>query len=138
MRRRRRMNRILAVMAAVFSLQTANAAQFVLVNKTDQTVHELYVAACADGHWGHNQILGAPVVTARSFTISDIEPGCYDIMVILPPSNACIISGAALYGTMLWTITWSTVIQAANNECSRAAHIVPAGQGPLIPNYHHW
>src|SRR5262249_7967319 len=99
-------------------------------NESGTTIYEFYITPCGGRHWGANQIAGAPLWSSRAFTVSDIAPGCYDLMVVLPPWNECIIAGAALRRTMGWKITWSTVSQASFGNCSQISHIVSAGRRP--------
>ena len=124
----------LAAMLAIFTPYGAVSAEFVLVNTSAATIDQLYISPCGGKHWGQNQLAGFPVWSSRSFTISNIPSGCYDIMVVLPPWNECIISGAALRQQMTWKITWSTITLAALGECSQVAHITSAGRRPFTAN----
>jgi hypothetical protein len=106
----------------------------VLVNLTGQTIEQLYRSPCGTHWWGPNQLAGAPLWSSRRFNISNIEPGCYDLMVVLPPWNECIISGAALRRGMVWTITRSTVTQALFGDCNMTAGIASSGRRPWMWN----
>src|ERR1700716_2437363 len=96
MRSMRVLSLTLAATLACFTAQAAVAAEFVLVNTSGVTIDQLYISPCGGRHWGPNQLAGAPVWSTRAFTVSNIEPGCYDLMVMLPPWNECIMAGAAL------------------------------------------
>jgi hypothetical protein len=111
----------------------AGAADLVLVNQSGMTLDALYVSPCAGRHWGPNQLAGAWLGSSRSFTVSNLEPGCYDLKVVLPPWNECVINGAAIFKGLVWTITWSTATEAAFEDCSRTSHIVSVGRRPWIP-----
>lgn len=122
----------LAVIAAL-AAGPAQAADFVLVNKSGIVVNELYVSPCAGRHWGPNQLIGTALESSRSFTVSNLRPGCYDLRIILPPWNECTINGAAIFRSLVWTISWSTATEASFANCSRIAHIVPSERRPWIP-----
>ena len=107
-------------------------AEVVLVNLTGQTIEQLYISPCGTRWWGPNQLAGAPLWSSRRFNISNIEPGCYDLMVVLPPWNECIISGAALRRGMVWTITRSTVTQALFGDCNMTAGVALSGRRPWL------
>lgn len=124
---------MLGVIWATAPFQAAWAANLTLVNKSGDLVRKLYIAPCGDRHWGANQ-LAHVLWSGRTFTIYDIKPGCYDLMIITPPWNACIVSGAALFRSMFWTISWSTLIEASTNDCFRPANVVSAGAQRYIPN----
>jgi hypothetical protein len=124
----------LAAMLASAPLQAARAAEFVLVNSSGVTIDQLYISPCDGRHWGPNQLSGSPVRSTRAFTVSDIEPGCYDIMVVLPPWNECIMAGAELRRGLAWTISKSTVTQAVFGDCSMMRNIVPGGRRPWMRN----
>src|ERR1700730_11849054 len=122
-----------AILASV-APRAAVSAEFVLVNTSGVTIDQLYISPCGGRHWGPNQLAGAPVWSTRAFTVSNIEPGCYDIMVMLPPWNECILAGAALPHGLAWTISKSPVTQAALGDCSMSPNIVMGGRRPWLTN----
>jgi hypothetical protein len=124
----------LAAMLACVTLQAAVSAEFVLVNTSGVAINQLYISPCGGRHWGPNQLVGAPVWSSRAFTVSNIEPGCYDIMVVLPPWNECIMAGAALRRGLAWTISKSTVTQAILGDCAQLPNVVMGGRRPWLPN----
>jgi hypothetical protein len=124
------------LLAAAFltcvTLQPADAAEFMLVNISGVTIDRLYISPCGGRHWGPNQLAGALVMSSRAFSVANIEPGCYDIMVVLPPWNECIMAGAALRGGLAWTISKSTVTQASLGDCAQLPNIVMGGRRPWL------
>jgi hypothetical protein len=125
---------LLAVLVAASNARPAISADFVLVNRSGEVLDQFYISPCAGRHWGANQLSGAPLLSTRSFTISELEPGCYDVMVVLPPWNECIVAGLAVRRTTAWTISWSTRLQSSFGDCSSTAGIPSAGRRPWIPN----
>ena len=136
MQNMRALSLTLAAILASAPLQAAVSAEFVLVNTSGVTIDHLYISPCGGRHWGPNQLADAPVWSTRAFTVSNIEPGCYDIMVVLPPWNECIMAGAALRRGLAWTISKSTVTQAIFGDCSQSPNIVMGGRRPWITNEH--
>jgi hypothetical protein len=134
MRNMRAHSLTLAAMLASVAPQAAAAAEFVLVNTSGVTIDQLYISPCGGRHWGPNQLAGAPLWSTRAFAVSNIEPGCYDIMVVLPPWNECIMAGAALRRGLAWTISKSTVTQAVFGDCSQLPNVVLGGRRPLLTN----
>jgi hypothetical protein len=114
--------------------QAAISAEFVLVNTSGVTIDRLYISPCGGRNWGPNQLAGMPVWSSRAYTVSNIEPGCYDVMVVLPPWNECIMAGAALRRGLAWTISKSTVTQAALGDCNMMPNVVMGGRRPWAPN----
>jgi hypothetical protein len=125
---------MLAAMLAGVAPRAAVPAEFVLVNTSGVTIDQLYISPCRGRHWGPNQLAGYPVWSSRAFTVSNIEPGCYDIMVVLPPWNECIMAGAALRRGLAWTISKSTVTQAVLGDCSQLPNVVMGGRRPWLPD----
>ena len=122
---------ILATMFATLLLSTADAAEFTVVNASGVALYNLYIAPCAGPHWGPNQLEGSQIPTSRRFTISNIQPGCYDVKLIVPYWNDCIIAGAALLrGNMIWTITPTQLTDAVLGGCAYTLHYVSAGRRP--------
>jgi hypothetical protein len=121
---------LLAATLAVAMPQGARSAEFVLVNTSGVTIDELYISPCAGRHWGPNQLAGAPLWSTRAFAVSDIAPGCYDIMVVLPYWRECIMAGASVWSGLSWTISKSTLTQAIFGDCSQSPNIVLGGRRP--------
>jgi hypothetical protein len=124
---------VLAVIGAMLSASRADAASVVLVNHSGYVINKLYISPCHVGQWGPNQLFGSPVESSRSIIVSDLAPGCYDLKVVLPPWNSCVLNGAAVYKDFVWTITWSTVTESAFEDCSRTARTVPVVRRPWLP-----
>jgi hypothetical protein len=123
-------NMMLAATLATLSLNAADAAQFTLVNASGVTLYELYIAPCGAPHWGPNQFGPAALSSSRTFTIANIQPGCYDLKVTVPFWNECLIEGATVRGSIAWTITPMMLGNAVFGECSYTAHYVSAGRLP--------
>jgi hypothetical protein len=118
---------------AVIASRAAKAVDFVLVNQTGFTLNQLYVSPCGGRHWGPNQLTGTYVESSRAFVVSNLSPGCYDLKVVLPPWNNCVINGVAIIKSLVLTMTWSSYIESSFDDCSRMAHMVPVGRRPWIP-----
>ncbi len=68
------------------------------MNKSGRSIDAFYISPCWAKNWGNNQISWTPVWTSKTFTIKDIEPGCYNLMIVLPFGNKCVISGELIEG----------------------------------------
>jgi hypothetical protein len=113
----------------------ANGSEFVLVNESGVMLDQLYISPCGAWHWGPNQLAGTAVMSTRAFAISNLAPGCYDIMVILPVGHECIMAGASLARGrgLSWTINKSTLTHAIFDDCSQTSNIVMGGRRPYLP-----
>ncbi len=121
-----------AMLAATLATGAADAANLVVVNHSGFVLNELYVSPCAGRHWGPNQLTGTLLESSRSYTVSNLRPGCYDLKVVVPFWNECTINGAAIFNNLVWTLTWSMVTEGVFENCSRTAHVVRTGR-PWIP-----
>lgn len=128
----RRYRLVLAMVMTIGATQAARSAEFVLVNTSGVTIEQLYISPCGSRDWGRNQLTGQPLWSTRAFSVSDITPGCYDIMVVLPSFNECIMAGASLRRGLSWTISKSTLTQAIFGDCSQSPHIVLGGRRPYL------
>lgn len=124
---------IVALGVMVLACRAAVAADFVLANETGFTINELYVSPCTGRHWGPNQLTGTYVESSRAYIVANLQPGCYDLKVVLPPWNACIINGVAIFKSLVLRMTWNSYIESTFDDCSRMAHMVPVGRRPWIP-----
>jgi hypothetical protein len=124
---------MLAIGMMCLAPEIGTAADFTLVNSSGFTIDQLYVVPCWGQHWGTNQLSGYPVVHSRSYTVTNLEPGCYDLMVILPIANECTIAGAVIRKHSSWVVTRTTVSQATLNACSGTEHFVAVGGRPWVP-----
>jgi len=113
----------------------ASAAEFVLAHVSGVMIEQLYISPCGAQHWGPNHLAGTPVRSSRAYTVSNIDPGCYDIMVVLPPWNECIMAGASVARGrgLAWTISKSTVTQAIFGDCNQLPNVVMGGRRPWVP-----
>jgi hypothetical protein len=123
----------LAAAFVMLAASQASAADVVLVNHSGYVINKLYISPCSVGQWGPNQLYGTPVESSRSMIVSNLAPGCYDLKVVLPPWNSCVLNGAAVHKEFVWTVTWSTATESAFEDCSRAAHTVTTGERPWLP-----
>lgn len=123
----------LAALVAMCVAGQAGAANVVLVNQSGYVINRLFISPCSTGQWGPNQLYGTPVESSRRMIVSDLPPGCYDLKVELPPWNSCVLNGAVVYRSFVWTITWSDATESAFEDCSRTAHTVTVGQRPWLP-----
>src|SRR5262245_30347188 len=117
-------------MTAMLS-STANAAEFTIVNASHIPLQHLYVSPCGAWHWGPDQFAGA-LPPSRSFTVSNIQAGCYDLQFVVAPWNSCVIAGATLRGNEVWKVTRWTVFGSQSGDCSHVAGYVPAYRRPWI------
>ena len=115
------------VLALLWALagREASAADFVLANETGFTINELYVSPCSGRHWGPNQLTGTYVESSRAYVVSNLTPGCYDLKVVMPPWNACVINGVAIFKSLVLRMSWNSYIESTFADCSRMAHMVP-------------
>jgi hypothetical protein len=111
----------------------AAAADFVLANETGFTINELYVSPCSGRHWGPNQLTGTYVESSRAYVVANLQPGCYDLKVVMPPWNACIINGVGIFKSLVLRMSWNSYIESTFDDCSRMAHMVPVGRRGWIP-----
>jgi hypothetical protein len=134
---RARSSRLVAAIVALSAVAPAGreaaAADFVLANETGLTINELYVSPCSGRHWGPNQLTGTYVESSRAYVVSNLVPGCYDLKVVMPPWNACIINGVAIFKSLVLRMTWNSYIESTFDDCSRMAHMVPVGRRQWIP-----
>lgn len=129
---------LLVALFAAGTARSALAAELVLINRSGATLDQLYISPCGTRHWGRNQLAGVALWSSKSFTISDIAPGCYDLMVIIPPWNECMVTGVAMQREMHWIISWSTVEHSNFGDCSTTPHIASIGRRPLLENPYPW
>lgn len=122
-----------AFLLAASPLGQADAAELVLVNTSGSPIFQFYIAPCNGPHWGINQLYGAWVASSRSFSVADLPPGCYDLMVVFPLGADCVITGAWLRRPTAWRVNWAMAEEAVMNDCSITSNIVLSGRRPWIP-----
>ncbi len=87
------------------------------------------LSPCGERHWGPDQFTEA-LPPSRFFTVSSIQPGCYDVEFVVAPWNTCVIAGAALRRNEVWKVTQWTVFGSQSGDCSHVAGYVPAKRRP--------
>lgn len=125
-------HRTFILMAIAVTLSsTVDAAEFTVVNASTVALQHLYISPCGARHWGPDQLTEA-LPPSRFFTISSIEPGCYDVEFVVAPWNVCVIAGAALRRSEVWKVTQWTVFGSQSGDCSHVAGYVPAKRRPWV------
>jgi hypothetical protein len=120
--------RKLVIVAMVVTISSAaNAAEFTIVNGSQVPLEHLYISPCGAKEWGPDQFAGS-LPPSRSFTVSDIRPGCYDIEFVVAPWNVCVTAGAALRRSDVWKVTQWTVFGSQGGDCSHVASYAAAGR----------
>jgi len=84
-----------------------------VTNSSRYAIHYLYMSSSENARWGPDQLDDFVLSTGRSFTITDITPGEYDIMFVDEDGDKCVLEDIAIFKNTSWelTTTWLTKCQ---------------------------
>jgi hypothetical protein len=103
------MRNITYTLAIALSLTAAAAPAFaadvVIVNESARTIEHVYVSSVRANQWGPDQLTNKVVVPHERFTLFGIQPGNYDLKLLMADKQECTIQDAHLSGDEVWTIT---------------------------------
>lgn len=91
-------------------MSTACAHELDIVNRSKTTVHHLYLSDSKDAEWGPDQFGNGNkdvVEPGETFTLTDIEPGRYDVKVVAADGTECVIENVRIAESKEWVITES-------------------------------
>lgn len=80
-----------AVLACTPMLASAATVEF--VNQSTWEIHEIYLSPSSQSSWGDDYLEADILEKGDSLTITDVEPGKWDVMVVDEDGDKCIIEG---------------------------------------------
>lgn len=84
----------------------AQASRVAIINDSDWTIMELYVAPINDDDWGEDQLRRDVIEPGDTFTLTGIPCDDWDIMVVDDENWECVIEDVDLCGDRAeWVIT---------------------------------
>ena len=96
----------LTCFALVASVTTALAADIVVLNKSDTTIHHLYVSPSKQKNWGPDRLGNYSVKEGERFTLQNVPLGTYDLKIVDEDDYECELEGVDLNADgMTWTLT---------------------------------
>lgn len=111
----------------VISSHQAVAADKVSVkftNKSDFSIHHLFLSGTKEEEWGPDQLGDASsdtIDSGDSFTLTDISPNKYDLKIVDEDQDECVISGVKIAASETVTITNEDLVgcQVASAESDK-------------------
>ena len=91
-----------------FGCGAALALDLEIVNQSRTTIQHLYLSAAGERAWGDDQLGEGEDDTidpGDSYTVTDIEPGRYDLKLVARDGTTCIISDQRFGTDKVWTVT---------------------------------
>lgn len=101
---------VIAVALAALAAGSAYAAGNTLkvVNKSTKTIYHLYLSDASSDEWGDDQFgdnEDDTVAPGGSFTLTDIEPGKYDVKLVTKSGAECEVDDVEFDADYVWTVT---------------------------------
>ncbi|MCK9537861.1 hypothetical protein [Dokdonella sp.] len=99
---------ILAAAVAVCSAGHASAHELDVVNRSKTSIHHLYLSSVKADEWGEDQLgdgSGDTVEPGDTFTLTDIERGHYDVMLVADDGTECVVEDVRFNQSKEWVIT---------------------------------
>lgn len=95
----------LAAAALVCTPLAALAAQVEIVNKSAWDIYEVYFSPASQDSWGDDYLGTEVLENGDSLTLSGVESGRWDVLVIDEDGDECIINNVSISGSDRWVIT---------------------------------
>ena len=90
---------ILAIAPAI-----AQAAKVVFVNQSSWEIHEIYFSPASQSSWGEDYLGNEILEKGDSLTLSNVEPGVWDVRVVDEDGDECVLEKVALDSSDKWVI----------------------------------
>jgi hypothetical protein len=110
-----RLNRAIAALATLVALATCiapfpvsaqwNHYSLTVTNASSYGINRIYLSPSDDNNWGPDQ-LGRNVIGAgRTFTLTGIRPGEYDVRFVDEDGDSCILKNQNMFTNISWRLT---------------------------------
>ena len=109
---------LLAALALGASTLSARALDLEVSNQSKTTIHHIYLSAVGEKKWGEDQLGDTDEDTidpGDTYTISDIEPGRYDLKLVSSDKTVCVIANVRFGTDKTWTVT-EAMLDSCNNQ----------------------
>ena len=86
----------------------ARALDLELENRSKTSIQHLYLSAVGEKKWGDDQLGDGSddtVDPGDSYTLSEIEPGRYDLKLVAGDGTECVIPNVRFGDDKVWTVT---------------------------------
>lgn len=84
---------------------TASAANVVFVNQSAWEIHEVYFSPASQHSWGEDHLGNDVLEKGDSLTLSDVNAGTWDVMIIDEDGDKCVIEDVSIKSSDRWVIT---------------------------------
>lgn len=82
----------------------ASAANVVFVNSSSWEIHEIYFSAASQKNWGEDHLGNEVLENGDSLTLSNVEPGTWDVMVVDEDGDKCVLEDVSIDSSDKWVI----------------------------------
>ena len=98
----------LAALALVATSIGVRALDLELSNASKTPLHHLYFSTVGEKNWGEDQLGDTDedvVGPGDSYTLTDIEPGKYDLKLVASDGTECVLGNVRFGVDKTWTVT---------------------------------
>lgn len=97
-----------AVLAFIGGTALAEGVSLAVVNNSSKTIYHLYLSPANDNNWGPDQMGDTQddtVAPGDSFTLTDIDPGKYDVKLATKSGTECEVDDVEFDADYKWSVT---------------------------------
>jgi hypothetical protein len=92
-------------LTATAALAAGKTANVKIVNKSEWTIHELYLSPVDDEAWGPDQLQQHVIKPGETFTLSKIPCNSWDVRLVDEDGDECVVGGVDICGASdTWVI----------------------------------
>ncbi len=84
---------IAAAVALASAPALSSAATVEFVNQSSWDIYEIYLSPSSESSWGDDYLERDVLSKGDSLTITDVDPGSWDVMVVDEDGDKCVIEG---------------------------------------------
>ncbi len=100
-----KMWRFLAAAAVSYAPTLAVAANVDFVNQSAWEIHEVYFSPSSQTNWGEDYLDNEVLEKGDSLTLSDVEVGTWDVMIVDEDGDKCVLEDVVISGSDRWVIS---------------------------------
>ncbi len=94
----------------VMSIPAASAYEWAITNNSKWAIHEIHISGCNERNWGPDRMGRAIMYTGDTYTLHDVDAGCYDVLFVDQDGDKCDVRGVHLTGDWQTTINSQALV----------------------------
>lgn len=100
---------------AIYITNTQRSYSLRIKNSSRWAIYRLYMSSAKVEKWGPDQLGNYILRPGRSYTLTDIKPGDYDVMFVDQDNDKCVLRNVQIFKNTYWTLRSDWLLECQRN-----------------------